>query len=89
MFRVKFEGAQDLVDHWMAAPVLHTSYFFAPNPAPGGPLRWLVVGFAPGNEPAEPWPGQVEYALADSSLVDFRDEQPIGGVAIYREVEPA
>lgn len=49
---------------------------------------WMLVGTAPGAEPAEPWPGQVEFVLdSDRSNIDVGAPGEDWGTAVYVHVE--
>ena len=42
---------------------------------------WMLVGTAPGGEPAEPWPGQIEFVLdPERSNIDSGEDW---GTAVY------
>jgi hypothetical protein len=46
---------------------------------------WMLVGTAPGREPAEPWPGQIEFVLdAERSSINPGEDW---GTAVYVHVE--
>jgi hypothetical protein len=46
---------------------------------------WMLVGAAPGGEPAEPWPGQIEFVLdAERSNINPGEDW---GTAVYVYVE--
>lgn len=50
---------------------------------------WMLVGFAPGLVPEEPWPGQEEYALdKEQSTVDVDQPGEDWGEAVYVWVDP-
>ena len=46
---------------------------------------WMLVGTAPDREPAEPWPGQIEFVL-DPERSDIKDGEDWGNV-VYVHVE--
>jgi hypothetical protein len=86
-FRCVFDGPHGIPDVHMAAPILHERYYMAPNPVEGSAMPWIAVGFEPGLKPEEPWPGQVTYELdRERSELEYRGEQPIGGIAVFRPV---
>lgn len=46
---------------------------------------WMLVGTAPGREPAEPWPGQIEFVLdPERSKINPGEDW---GTAVYAHVE--
>jgi hypothetical protein len=46
---------------------------------------WMLVGTAPGREPAEPWPAQIEYVLdPERSNINPGEDW---GTAVYVHVE--
>ena len=46
---------------------------------------WMLLSDAPGPEPAEPWPGQIEFAL-DRERSNFNPGED-WGTAVYVHVE--
>ena len=46
---------------------------------------WMLVGTAPGREPDEPWPGQIEFVL-DPERSNINPEED-WGTAVYVHVE--
>ncbi|HEU0316819.1 MAG TPA: hypothetical protein VFR49_05785 [Solirubrobacteraceae bacterium] len=78
-------------DRRFAATRVHRRLWLAQVPDEDGriaPEAWSVVGSLPGaGPPAEPWPGQVEYAL-DPDLSDLEAEGHGGdGFAVFRLVD--
>jgi hypothetical protein len=46
---------------------------------------WMLVGTAPGGQPAEPWPGQIEFVLdPERSTINPGADW---GTAVYVHVE--
>jgi hypothetical protein len=49
---------------------------------------WMLVGTSPGAEPAEPWPGQIEFALdTERSSLTLGPPGEDWGTAVYVFVE--
>jgi hypothetical protein len=77
-------------DRRFAATRVHRRLWLAQVPDEDGriaPEAWSVVGSLPGaGPPAEPWPGQVEYAL-DPDLSDLDPPSDGDGFAVFRLVD--